>query len=123
MRTNKINKMRTKIINGWEYERELHTEMNTFSKIKIPKGWKLITFGELMLLWNDYREDFNFGKDNRFNEIVENPLKEKRKKYPYWNVWLAGLADGSGVCGYYRDSSYLTVRGVRFKRKVKNENK
>ena len=105
--------MSTIKINNLEIEKSLHTEMNRFSLIKIPKGWRLLTFEEFMDIWNNHKDKFDFS-GNGFDEIVKHPLGENKNKYPFWNVWLSGLGDDSDVIGNYRCLIYYTVRGVRF---------
>jgi len=109
----KMNK--TIIIDNLEIETKLHKEMNRFSLIKIPEGWRLLTINEFQNLYNNHKDKFDF---ENLDEIIKNPFPNC--KYPYWNMWLAGLDDDSFVCGYNRSLSYYgTVRGVRFCRKVK----
>jgi hypothetical protein len=110
----------TIIINNLEIERTLHTEMSRLSLIKIPDGWRLLTFDEFMNIWNNHRDKFDFGGD-KFDEVVKQPLKGMETKYPYWNVWLARLGNDSYVNGRRSLGYDSTVRGVRFAREVKDE--
>jgi len=95
-------------------EKNLHTEMDIISKIVIPQGYRLLELSELIFIYNNYQDKFNWGEDKFFDEITKQPIKDC--KYPYWNAWLHGLdSDGqSGLVG----SRYLSyddaVRGVRF---------
>ena len=111
--------MKTIKINNLEIEKSLHTEMNKFSLIKIPEGWRLLTFKEFMNIWKNHRDKFDFGED-RFDEVVKQPFKDKEKDYPFWNIWLSGLDDDSAVVGPYGNlDDNDAVRGVRFCREVK----
>lgn len=103
-----------------EVERELHTEMNTVSLIQVPKGFRLLELSELIFIYNNYQDKFNWGEDKFFDEIVKQPIKDC--KYPYHNAWLRRLDDGNGsvLVGNGRYLSYNdAVRGVRFCREVK----
>jgi len=106
---------------GLEIEKELHREMGRFKDIKIPKGWRLLTISEFLEIWNNHRSKFNFDGD-RFDEMIKQPLKDKVKNYPFYNVWLGGFGDRSGLNGDdgnlgYGDGS----RGVRFCRELKKQ--
>jgi len=101
-----------------EVETELHTEMNKISKIEIPKGWRLLTLAEWILIYNKYKNKINYGGNP--DEIVSQPLEENKDKYPYWNVWfrsLVGRSEFNGINGNLYCSS--GVRGVRFCKDVK----
>lgn len=117
----KENKTKTIIIKELkiEVEKELHTEMDRTSKIIIPKGFRLLELPELIFIYNNYQDSFNWGKDEFFDEVVKQPIKNS--KYPYFNAWLHRLDcdDGSGLNGgrlLYYDSA---VRGVRFCKDLK----
>lgn len=113
--------MKTITIGDYEYETELHTDMDRLYKIKIPEGWELLEFQDFMNIWNDeeLRKQFDYNGDG-FNEVIINPLVEARKNYPYWNLWLARRGNVSVVDGFNRNQNYSdSVRGVRFKRKIK----
>ena len=116
MKTIKI-KLSTGII---EVERKLHTEMDRFSRIKIPKGFRLLTLGEFLEIWNNHKDKLDYGK--KFpDEVVEQPIKENKEKYPYWNVWFASLSGRSDLYGRFLDYNYR-VRGVRFVKLNKEKN-
>ena len=111
--------MKTVTINNLEIEQSLHTEMNKINLIKIPEGWRLLTFDEFMNIWNNHKDKFDFHGEG-FDEIAKQPLKSVENKYPYWNVWLARLDHDSYVNGNSRDlDCNYTVRGVRFCREVR----
>jgi len=113
MKTIKIKKL------GIEIEKELHKEMENVGNIKIPKGWRLLTLNEFLEIWNNYKNKFDFGGD-KFDEILEQPLKEKKKEYPFYNVWFYGLDLRSGLYGSSRDLDCSSwSRGVRFCRSLK----
>ena len=115
MKTIKIKEL------GLEIEKELHREMEIIKDIKIPKGWRLLNINEFLEIWNNHRSKFDFGGD-RFDEIIKQPLKDKVKNYPFYNVWLYGLDGGSVLDGY---SGILSCangsRGVRFCRELKKQ--
>ena len=112
---------KTIIIEGVEYETELHTDMNEISKIVIPEGWRLMTLAEFLNIYNNHFELFNWETDKYADEIVQQPIKDSEKEYPYWNVWLRGLVSGDrSELGGDRDLYCSSrVRGVRFCRDVK----
>ena len=96
-------------------EKNLHTEMNTTSKIVIPDGYRLLELSELIFIYNNYQDKFNWGEDKFFDEVTKQPIKDC--KYPYWNAWLLRLVSDyqSALYGSYRNLDYLNaVRGVRF---------
>ena len=102
-----------------EVETEYSQKDIKIKNIKIPKGWRLLTLPEWIELYNNHQEKFkDLNKDS--DEIVKQPIKDNEIKYPYWNVWLFGLDDGSVLGGNYRylSCSYW-VRGVRFCRDLK----
>ena len=111
-------------IGDYEFETKLHTEMDCCAKIKIPEGCELITFLDFLEIVNNHTDKFDFGAgDFVFDEIVKQPFKINEEKYPYWNVWLRGLSDDSGLAGGSRNlRDGGRVRGVRFKRKIKHGN-
>jgi hypothetical protein len=114
--------MKTKIIDNVEYETELHTDMNYISKIKIPKGWRLLTITELLNLWNNYRNYFDFGKKDGVDEFIQQIFKDLKKKYPVANLWFNAPQYRSYLyCGnrslYYDDYAL----GVRFCRDLKEK--
>ena len=100
-----------------EIDRCLNLSMNNFSEIKIPTGKSLLTLSEFLEIWNNHRDKFDFG--GLPDEVVEQPLKENKEKYPYWNVWFRGLDSRSGLVGYVGGlcSGGGGVRGVRFCRR------
>jgi len=103
-----------------EIERELHTDMNTPSKIKIPEGWRLLTLAEFIEIWNKHRNKLDFG-GKLVDEIVKQPIEDNEKKYPYWNIWFRGLGNRSELfySGGVLHSGSDRVRGVRFCRELK----
>jgi len=106
---------------GLEIEKELHREMGRFKDIKIPKGWRLLTISEFLEIWNNHRSKFNFDGD-RFDEMIKQPLKDKVKNYPFYNVWLDRLDYWSGLNGANWGLDYdLGSRGVRFCRELKKQ--
>lgn len=96
-------------------EKNLHTEMDIISKIVIPSGYRLLELNELIFIYNNYQDKFNWGKDKFFDEVTKQPIKDC--KYPYWNAWLLRLDSGnqSDLRGFNWDL-YCSdaVRGVRF---------
>jgi hypothetical protein len=109
-----------------EVERKLHTDMNYFSKIKIPDGFRLLKFVEFQEIINNHFDKFIFSEDNEnIDEAVEQPINKLKDKYPYWNVWLQGLIRGyaSEFDGYSRNFGYVdgSLFGVRFCRDVKDK--
>jgi hypothetical protein len=106
---------KTIIINNLEIETELHKEINRMNLIKIPKGWRLLTFNEFQNIYNNHKDKFDF---ENLDEIIQNPFPNS--KYPYWNMWLSGLGSDSYVDGNnWRLNFNNSVRGVRFCREVK----
>lgn len=96
-------------------EKNLHTEMDRINKIVIPNGFRLLELSELLFIYNNYQDKFNWGKDKFFDEITNQPIKDCN--YPYWNAWLHRLVvdGGSGLVGVNRLLGYdVAVRGVRF---------
>jgi hypothetical protein len=101
-----------------EVETKLHTEMNRIDKIKIPKGWRLLTLSEWIFIYNKYKNNMDYG--GKPDEIVSQPIEENKDKYPYWNVWFGGLGYRSELLGFDGGlGSGLRVRGVRFCREMK----
>jgi hypothetical protein len=81
-----------------------------------------MTLAEFLNIYNNHFELFNWETDKYADEIVQQPIKDNEKEYPYWNVWLRGLVSGyrSGLLGDYRILYCdYRVRGVRFCRDVK----
>ena len=96
-------------------EKNLNTEMKRVNKIVIPQGYRLLELSELIFIYNNYQNEFNWGKDKFFDEITKQPIKDC--KYPYWNTWLHRLDsdDRSGLIGCSRNLDCdITIRGVRF---------
>jgi hypothetical protein len=96
-------------------EKNLHTEMDRVNKIIIPKEYRLLELSELIFIYNNYQDKFNWGKDKFFDELVKQPIKDC--EYPYFNAWLPWLGGGdlSGLVGNDGDLIYCSaVRGVRF---------
>jgi len=99
-----------------EIEKNLHIEMDKINKIVIPQGYRLLELSELLFIYNNYQDKFNWGKDKHFDEITSQPIKDN-KKYPYWNAWLHWLVDDyrSELVGYCRSlNCNYEVRGCRF---------
>jgi len=116
------NKQSTLIIKELkiEVETKLHIEIDRINKTVIPTGWRLLELSELIFIYNNYQDKFNWGEDKIFDEITKQPIKDC--KYPYFNVWLHGLGDayGSGLNGISGNLNYNNrVRGVRFCRDLK----
>lgn len=110
-------KVKTRILNGVEYEIETHDFNKTLSEIIIPKGWRLWRVSDFEKMPKEAFEKLNL-KDSWF--FIEQPLRFQKSKY------VAGFVAGSDGaymgCGWDpadRDPSL----GVRFCRdlKVKNE--
>ena len=118
-----------------EVEKSLHTEMNSTAKIKIPSGYRLLTLAEFIEIWNYHKEELNYGDGEMPDEVVQQPIIENEKKYPYWNVWfrsrdcgqecksaivLLYTSMGVGSVLYDDDRGLYDddrVRGVRFVKK------
>jgi hypothetical protein len=96
-----------------EVERKLHTDMNCAEEIIVPKGMRPLTFSEFIEIWNEHQTDLDYG-DKLPDEMVEQPIKENKSKYPYWNVWFRGLGGGSGLRCDGDLYGGLGARGVRF---------
>lgn len=108
--------MKTKIIDGIEYECETHDFGKKLSEIKIPKGWRLWTIEECAKLHNNkkWREKLNL-KDCWF--FFEQPLKiNDEGGYVAWFGADSGWADLD--CGRYPSVTDSSL-GVRFCRDVK----
>ena len=106
---------------GLEIEKELHREVEIIKDIKIPKGWRLLTLSEFLEIWNNHRSEFNFGGD-KFDEIIKQPLKDKIKDYPFYNVWLLRFDNWSELNGCNRNLYCDNwSRGVRFCRDLKKQ--
>ena len=99
-----------------EVETELHTEMYTINKIKIPKGWRLLTLAEWILIYNKYEDKINYGGNP--DEIISQPIDNNKDKYPYWNLWFGDFG-WSVLYGDWDLSCDGRVRGVRFCRDLK----
>jgi hypothetical protein len=102
-----------------EVDREYRQNNISIKDIKTPKGWRLLTFPEWMTCYNKYKKEF---KDiENTDEVVQQPIKELRKKFPYWNVWFRMRPDfNSALVGDGRILyCYFRVRGVRFCRDVR----
>ena len=96
-----------------EVEQEYHFKNIKLKDIKVPKGMRILKIEELLKLWNEHREKFDWGGD-KFDEVIENPFKEFRTKYPFYNLWFRCVGDGSVLYGG-RDLGYGSgARGVRF---------
>ena len=104
---------KTIIIDNLEIETKLHTEMNRMSLIKIPEGWRLLTFAEFQNIYNNHKDKFDF---ENLDEVIQNPFPNP--KYPYWNIWLSRLDRDSSVGGNRLLLDNFSVRGVRFCREV-----
>ena len=99
--------MKTKIINGVEYQMETHDKRKMLSEIKIPKGWRLLKPSEAMMLW----ELKNF-PDWFFVEQVIKKYKGKFVARFYAN------SDGAYLdCSRIPAGTYSSL-GVRFCRDV-----
>ena len=59
-----------------EVEKNLHEEMDYTSKIVIPTGWRLLELSELIFIYNNYQDKFNWGKDKFFDEITKQPIND-----------------------------------------------
>lgn len=85
--------MKTIIINGIEYELEQHDNGKELSKIKIPKGWRLLLPSEAMMLYERGLIDSSFWF------FVQQTNKELGK-----TGYVAGFgadSDGAGLyCGW-----------------------
>lgn len=106
---------------GIEVQQKQDTAIDSYSKIVIPEGMRLLTLSEFLNIWNEHRALFDFGGDLP-DEVIAQPIKENAKKYPYWNVWFHRIDDGdqSVLVGNYRDLHYgYRVGGVRFCREIK----
>lgn len=77
-----------------EVEKKLHTKMDNVYKIVIPEGFRLLELSELIFIYNNYQDKFNWGKDKFFDEITKQPIKDCN--YPYHNAWLRRLDVVSG---------------------------
>lgn len=109
-------KPKTIIIEGWEYTLEDIQMGETFSEIKIPKGWSLWTYEDCVKLHNNntWRRQLNLGGCWFF---IKQPFSLNIKNnYVAWfdASWLRADLNCRG------DPQYsLAALGVRFKRKVK----
>lgn len=104
---------------GIEVETKLHLDMNIISKLQIPIGWRLLTLSEWIFIYNNYKNEIDYGGNP--DELVSQPIKEKETEYPYWNVWFRSLVR-SGLNGYNWDlPGDFRLRGVRFCRDLKNK--
>jgi hypothetical protein len=105
--------MKTRIINGVEYETETHDFDKTLSKIKIPKGWRLWTAEECLGLFNSHEKELNLS-DCWF--FIKQPFDKFKNMYVArfgaFSVW----ADLLCVGGPTNSDASL---GVRFCREVK----
>jgi len=95
-------------------EKNLHTGIDNTSKIVIPQGYRLLELSELVFIYNNYQDKFNWGEDKFFNEVTKQPIKDC--EYPYWNAWLHGLSgvNQSDLNGYWGLYCHNAVRGCRF---------
>lgn len=103
---------------GIEVETQLHTDMNVYSKVVIPKGMRLLTLSELLYLYNKKLVDFKQEDSSCYvNEIISNPSDQHREKKPMWAVWFNDYVDMFHVVGfnYFGDDGGRS-RGVRFVR-------
>lgn len=99
-----------------EVERNLHEDMQYVKYIKIPEGFRLLELSELLFIYNNYQNKFNWGKDEFFDEITKQPIKNC--KFLHLNVWFDVC--GSGFYGINRSLVFNNaVRGVRFCREIK----
>ena len=106
--------MKTKIIDGWEYECETHDFNKILGEIKIPKGWQLWSIEDCVKLHNipKYKIELNL-QDCWF--FIKQPFNQYIHSVAGFNTssdW-AGLSCGWGPT--IRDDHL----GVRFKRRVR----
>lgn len=86
--------MRTIKIGNLEIEKELHTDMIHKKDIKIPKGWRLLSYPELLNIWFNHRNKFVFSENNeRFDEFCSNPDKKWINQYPILNAYGGSALD------------------------------
>ena len=110
-----IEKMKTLIIEGIEYETETHDFNKKLSEIKILRGWRLWTAEECIKLHNSkYKYELNL-KDCWF--FIEQPFNLNKK-----NNYVAGFVAYSyraDLDCYWNPGGSDSSLGVRFCRKVK----
>ena len=105
-----------------EVEKDLHYDMNTTSKIKIPKGCRLLEVGEFFFIYNNYQNSFIFGKDEkeRVDEFLNQPINSKKENYPFVNCWFGRPVGASDVgLGCRNLGNGDRAFGVRFCRRLK----
>ena len=95
-------------------EKNLHKEMNTPSKIVIPKGYRLLKLHEFIEIYNNHFDKLDWSE--KPDEFVEQPIEKNKSKYPCRNVWFGSVGDGSGLYGSDRGLGYDDIKafGVRF---------
>lgn len=107
--------MKTKVINGVEYETETHDFNKTLAEIEIPKGWRLWTAEECIKLHNDLsaRQNLNL-KDCWF--FIQQPFVFNKES----GFVARFLADsgGAGLGCYGGPTIAYSSLGVRFAREV-----
>ena len=108
--------MKTKIIDGIEYECETHDFNKTLSQIKIPQGWRLWTFEECCKLHNnsEWRRKLDLEECWFF---IKQPLKINIEK-GYVARFFAGSGGACLGADWYPTGAGSSL-GVRFCRDVK----
>lgn len=106
--------MKTKIINGVEYETETHDFGKELSEIKIQKGWRLWTAEECIKLHNSHKKVLNL-KDCWF--FIEQPFSSNKERSSV--AWFIASSDGAGLDCDWDPQVSDSALGVRFARGVK----
>jgi len=108
------NKLKTLIIDGYEYETKTHHLGEMFKEIIIPKGWELWTYEDCIKLHNSkYKKELEL-EDCWF--FIKQPFKSNKE-----NDYIARFYASSGRADLYCNwdpDDHGAGLGVRFRRKV-----
>jgi len=108
---------------GIEVQRDVIQKNTTFKDIVIPKGWRLMTYIEVVELANsEYAKDLKMdGSSSTDDFFIEQPFKINKN-----NNFVAWFGAGSGgaflICVRDPQDSYSGL-GVRFVRDLKRKTK
>lgn len=113
MKTLKIKEL------GIEVETKLRKAVK-FKDIKVPKGWRLLTFQDCCFIYDNLYEEIPIGKEIEWIEHYSKRMKERGYASALDSDWDDGRLDVGG--DGYDDVSGGYAFGVRFCRDLK-ENK
>ena len=95
-----------------EVETEIHDKGNMLKDIKIPKGWRLLTINEMVILSNNYSKELNL-EDTW--EFIEQPFTKNKEYIARFGADSVGAGFYCGGCPADSGASL----GVRFCKDLK----